>query len=156
MTPFQQKKYWWEWGRCREFFAGRGRSPAQIEEARHDLHRKALGRDKSSKEFSNADLDKVIAAFRAVWDDSNLDAQLRQLDQPEHRLQAARQRVAGLAAQCGVNRGEAGLEAYFSNWFRGRRYESLTERELQQLAGILQRRLTQLKPAAPAAVEAPF
>lgn len=156
MTPFQQKKYWWEWSRCREFYAGKGLTLGQTEIARHDLHRKALGRNKSSKEFSNADLDKVIAAFRAVWDAANLNAQLRQLDQPEHRLQATRQRIAELASQCGVKHGEAGLEAYFANWFRGRRYESLTERELQQLAGILQRRLAQLKPAAPAAVEAPF
>ena len=156
MTPFQQKKYWWEWGRCRAYYAGKGHSPTQVEEARHDLHRKALGRDKSSKEFSNADLDKVIAAFRAVWDDANLDAQLRQLDQPEHRLGAARKRIAVLASNCGIKHGEAGLEAYFANWFRGRRYTALSERELLQLAGILQRRLDQIRPPTPVLSENPF
>lgn len=150
MTPFQQKKYWWEWGRARHHFEGKGMSSAQIDQARHDLHRKALGRDKSSKAFTNSDLDAVIATFRAVWDDANLDAQLRQLSQAESRLTAVRKRIADLAIACGVTRGAAGLADYFRHWFKGRDYSELNERELHQLAGILERRRRQLKPAATA------
>lgn len=123
-------------------------SSAQVDQARHDLHRKALGQDKSSKAFTNSDLDAVIATFRAVWDDANLDAQLRQLSQPEARLAALRKRISELAIACGVTRGAAGLADYFRHWFKGRAYEDLNERELHQLAGILERRRRQLKPSA--------
>lgn len=85
MTPAQTSLYFFEWGRVRKHYLARGIDSKQADNKRHELHKRALGRDKSSKDFSNAELDKVIAVFRAVSDDANLDAQLRQLDQPENR-----------------------------------------------------------------------
>jgi hypothetical protein len=87
MTSAQTNLYFFEWGRARAHYLAKGFDAKQADSKRHELHRRALGRDKSSKDFSNPDLDKVIAAFRAVYDGGNLDAQLAQLDQPENRRQ---------------------------------------------------------------------
>lgn len=88
MTTAQTSLYFWEWGHVRRHFIRHGIDPKQADHKRHELHTRALGRDKSSKAFSNAELDKVIAVFRAVYDGGNLGAQLRQLDQPEYRRAA--------------------------------------------------------------------
>jgi hypothetical protein len=84
----------------REYFRARGLSSAECDARRHALHRRALGRDRSSKAFRNADLDKVVAAFRAVWDDTNLNAQLRQLEQPERRREDMLDRCLDAARVC--------------------------------------------------------
>ena len=85
MNAAQTNLYFFEWGRVRKHYLAKGIDPKQADHKRHELHRRALGRDRSSKEFSNAELDKVIAVFRAVYDGGNLAAQLAQLDQPENR-----------------------------------------------------------------------
>jgi hypothetical protein len=85
MTSAQTNLYFFEWGRVRRHFLAKGIDPKQADAKRHELHRRALGRARSSKEFTNAELDKVIAVFRAVSDGGNLDAQLAQLEQPENR-----------------------------------------------------------------------
>lgn len=97
MTPAQTNLYFFEWGRVRKHYLAKGIDPKQADHKRHELHRRALGHDKSSKTFSNPELDKVIAAFRAVYDGGNLDAQLAQLDQPETRRQAMVQRCKAAA-----------------------------------------------------------
>lgn len=53
---------------------------------RHELHRRALGANKSSKLFTNRDLDRVIAEFRSISRPSSLGAQIRQLNQEKTRL----------------------------------------------------------------------
>ena len=88
MTAAQTSLYFFEWGQVRRHYLARGIDPKQADNKRHELHRRALGADKSSKDFTNADLDRLIAVFRAVYDGGNLDAQLAQLDQPENRRQA--------------------------------------------------------------------
>ena len=85
MNAAQTNLYFFEWGQVRKFYRSKGIDAKQADNKRHELHRRALGSDRSSKNFSNADLDKVIAVFRAVYDGGNLDAQLAQLDQPENR-----------------------------------------------------------------------
>jgi hypothetical protein len=81
----QTSLYFREWGIVRKHYLAKGIDSKQADNKRHELHKRALGRDKSSKDFTNADLDKVLAVFRAVYDGGNLDAQLAQLDQPENR-----------------------------------------------------------------------
>jgi len=88
MTPKQTSLYWREWGKVRARLISDGLTSEQAAAKRHALHAKALGRDKSHLAFTNQDFDKILAAFRAVYDDSNLDAQLRQIDQPEERRHA--------------------------------------------------------------------
>lgn len=85
MNADQTRLYFREWNLVRRHLLAKGIDPKQADNRRHELHRRALGADKSSKDLTNADFDKVLAAFRAVHDGANLDAQLRQLEQPEYR-----------------------------------------------------------------------
>lgn len=77
MTKKQTFLYWREWSAVRE---------VQPEADRHALHVAALGRDKSHKDFTNQDFDKVLAGFRAISRPADLDAQLRQADQSRRRI----------------------------------------------------------------------
>jgi hypothetical protein len=77
MSPAQTKLYWREWAAVRR---------VDPKADRHALTVKALGRMKSSKEFGNADLDKVLGVFRAISKPSSVNAQMRQLNQPRTRL----------------------------------------------------------------------
>jgi hypothetical protein len=150
MTAAQNAKYWWEWARAREHFLGRGLSHAAADAKRHDLHRKALGHDKSSKSFTNADLDAVLAAFRAVWDGGNLDAQLRQIEQPELRKSRVITRLDVLSRhlQLPPGREHGYLRGIARNVFGNDQYQQLGFEELCRLEGIVLRRLKQLHEAA--------
>lgn len=97
MNSAQTSLYFREWSLARKHFLSKGLDPKQADNKRHELHRRALGRDKSSKDFTNADLDKVLAAFRAVYDGGNLDAQLAALEQPENRRLAMVRRCEAAA-----------------------------------------------------------
>lgn len=80
MTPAQTSLYWREWAAAKRI--------ARLEESdRHVLHQQALGEPKSSKAFTNADFDKVLAAFRALSQPASLNGQLRQQGQPRARLE---------------------------------------------------------------------
>lgn len=81
MTAKQNSLYWREWGTVR----GYAKAKRLPEPDRHAFHVQALGADKSHQVFSNADFDKVLGAFRAYHQPANIDAQLRQQDQPHKR-----------------------------------------------------------------------
>lgn len=83
MTKAQTMLYFREWGRVRAVC----RAAAWPEPDRHALHVRALGAAKSSKEFNNEDLDKVLAEFRAISQPAGVKAQLRQQRQPRTRLE---------------------------------------------------------------------
>jgi hypothetical protein len=97
MNAAQTMLYFREWGVVRKHYLAKGLDPKQADNKRHELHKRALGRDKSSKDFTNADLDKVLAVFRAVHDGGNLEAQLAALDQPENRRLAMVRRCEAAA-----------------------------------------------------------
>jgi len=78
MTPKQTQLYWREWAAVRS---------ADPKADRHDLHTRALGRDKSSKDFTNRDLDQVLGVFRAISDPLNLAPQIRAQRQGRARLE---------------------------------------------------------------------
>jgi hypothetical protein len=146
MNPPQTRLYWREWGRARERFIGLGFTHAEADAKRMALHAKALGQPKSSKDLNNADLDKVLAAFRAVWDDANLDAQLRQEEQPEKRLIALQQRcyraVQSFITEGPEVRRSLAIENYIGATAQricGKRFDECDERELGKLAGALER-----------------
>ncbi len=52
------------------------------DDLRHACHQVALGRDRSSRDFSNAELDRVLALFRLLADDADLSAVV-ELSHPE-------------------------------------------------------------------------
>lgn len=56
--------------------------PCKLEDLRHACHVIALGRDKSSKDLNNSELDRVLAVIRLVTDAEDIDA-LIALDHPE-------------------------------------------------------------------------
>lgn len=79
MTPKQNTLYWREWNAARK--AGQ-----LSDQDRYAIHEEALGQHKSSKDLTNEDLDKVLAAFRAISRPSSLNAQMRQQTMPKTRL----------------------------------------------------------------------
>jgi hypothetical protein len=83
MTPAQDSKYWREWGLLTRACKAHGFDLPD----RHDLHRRALGKDKSHKAFTNADFDKVLAVFRSYTQPDNIRPQLRQQRMPRIRLE---------------------------------------------------------------------
>lgn len=106
MNAAQTSLYFYQWGLARDWYTKQGLDPKQADAKRHALHVKALGKDKSSKAFTNDDLDKVIAVFKAVHDGGNLNAQLAQLDQPAQRREALEARLmkAGAVFITGENK----------------------------------------------------
>jgi hypothetical protein len=83
MTPAQDSKYWREWGLLTRACKAHGFDLPD----RHDLHRRALGKDKSHKAFTNADFDKVLAVFRSYTQPADIRPQLRQQRMPRIRLE---------------------------------------------------------------------
>ena len=90
MTSAQNALYFREWGRVRAACKQEGFPIPD----RHDLHVKALGLDKSHLDFTNEDLDQVLAEFRTISQPDNLAAQLRQQDMPRRRLLYSIRRLA--------------------------------------------------------------
>ena len=90
MTTLQNRLYFLEWSRVRAACKQQGFPIPD----RHSLHVKALGFDKSHLDFTNEDLDQVLAEFRAISQPDNLAAQLRQQDQPRRRLLYSIRRLA--------------------------------------------------------------
>ena len=150
MTEAQTRLYWREWALARDWFRAHGRSPSQADEQRYVLHHRALGRGCSSKDLKNAELDKVLAAFRAIHDGANLNAQLAAEDQPAMRRQALLANVRDLATRCVDRSGKekAYLDGLSNKVFTVLTYEHLAEGQLQQLRGILERRIIQMKKAS--------
>lgn len=144
MNEAQRMLYFGEWQRVRDVRKAKGLPAGDVE--RHNLHLKALGVRKSSKDFTNADLDKVLAVFRAITEPGNLNAQLRALDQPDERGAALRAQVRELAMRCVAKPGLEGvyLDGMARKIFGPPQYHLLDERQLAQLAGILRRRIAQL------------
>lgn len=94
MTAKQKYLFWREWNQAKRWYMEHGELPGEAEARRPRLIREALGYDKSMtvwRTWKNAELDKVLAKFRAVYDGGNLDAQLAAEEQPEARR---RQRLA--------------------------------------------------------------
>lgn len=81
MTKSQIAKYWREWAAVKRKIGDEA-----TDELRHELHTKALGQDKSSRQFTNADFDKVLGEFRVLSRPADLDAQLAQMNQHRKRL----------------------------------------------------------------------
>jgi hypothetical protein len=77
MSPKQTQLYWRAWGQVRK---------AKPDADRHELHRQALGSGKSSKDFTNADFDKVLQVFWSIAKSDSIDPQIRQQNGERRRL----------------------------------------------------------------------
>ncbi len=153
MTPRQRGKYWTEWQRIAAPMRTAGKTRAQIDAYRHEVTAKALGSAKSSKHLNNTDLDKVYAAFAAIHSPADFNAQMQVQDSPDHRRSQLLEDIDALAEDCGIEGGREGVASYFKRMLSDKAIEDLSERDLQRLRGILQRRARQL---APETEESPF
>ena len=67
MSPSQKSLYWRKWSRVRKALVELGDySAAEADQHRHEIHTEALGRDKSSKELNNRDLDRIFDHFDSI------------------------------------------------------------------------------------------
>ena len=67
LTPKQKSLYWRSWAKVRKAYVELGDySPKEADAQRHELHRCAIGCDKSSSAFTNRDLDAVLDHFQSV------------------------------------------------------------------------------------------
>lgn len=126
MTPAQTRLYYRTWSRVRRvLFELGGLSPADADAERHAIHQDALGTDKSSRAFTNRDLDMVLAAFEArlvlITGPGQTD---RATDQPRRRLLFAIDRL-GL--------GDAYLNRLARDQFHSDDWRSLPEPQLASL-----------------------
>lgn len=85
MSPAQKKLYFREWNAARRALRALGWEPAKADAERHAIHARVLGSDVSSSALRNDELDKVLAAFRAVSRPERLEPQLNAMDQPARR-----------------------------------------------------------------------
>jgi hypothetical protein len=162
MNTAKLRKYWWLFGPVREFLKGKGFTAKQIEDRRHALHRKALGADKSSKDFTDDDFDKVKRTFRAEWDGGNLNAQLAAEDEPEQRKQAITEQCFDATGdmhalgdgRLSTRKACLGYIAGTARNVIGKDLEKCTEAELGVVLGCLKRRVGVLRDQNPDAADA--
>lgn len=87
MTKSQTARYWRDWSRCRKILTELGEfSPADADAQRKVIQREAIGAEKSSKDLTNADLDKVFRAFGKILVLADGPRKGPEEDQPVKRL----------------------------------------------------------------------
>lgn len=103
LTRAQNALYWREWSAAKRALMPGRETWTKLEEEtrRHELHREALGHDKSHLDFTNDDFDKVLGALRAISKPGDLNAQLRQVRGAHRRARFA---LDQLIAEHGVDR----------------------------------------------------
>lgn len=153
MTSAQNALYWREWARVRDMLRTRGKSVGQSEDYRHELTRRALGVAKSSRDFTNAEFDKVLARLRAEADPANLEAQLAVQESPERRrgflLQKAEETCYAMWSHGGDTRlmREEARDGYIEGTARrviGREIAACSDAEIAKVVGCLEARLKRL------------
>ena len=150
MTAKQNSLYWRQWAAVRKVLIDLGGySTADADAERHRIADEALGKHVSSTKFTNADLDKVLDAFRAylVLPDGPATGPTREAAQPRNRLIWAIQNT-GL--------GDEYIGTISLDQFKRTDWRALTEKQLAALrwtcisrARAMRRRTTeneQLKP----------
>lgn len=154
MTPRQSAMFWSEWGKLRDVLRAKGKSLCQIEDYRHALTRRALGVDKSSKAFTNADLDKVLARIKAEREPANLDAQLALQESPEKRRAYLLARADEVCSLMWSDGGDSRLmrpeqrDGYIRGTARNvinKDLEDCTDAEIGKVIGCLEARLQRLR-----------
>jgi|GEM_PF-2502265 len=145
MTAGQTAMYFAEFGKLRDVLRARGWSSTRIEQHRAAITVKALGKQKSSKVFTNGDLDKVLAVITADRAPADFDAQMRLQDMPEKRVELIMARIRSLSLNVGLDEGhESSYVGGISlRMFGTRSYETLTVQQLGVIEGVLRRRLKQ-------------
>lgn len=109
----QLKLYRVNWSKVRKVLFERGivKTSIEAEEYRHKLHIQALGYDCSSTRFTQDELDKVLALFWTFIQPADLNAQLRQIDQPFTRFKHLALKLIRSTGEVAAH----GVESYFES-----------------------------------------
>jgi hypothetical protein len=148
MTPAQHRKYLREWGLVRKIFRAKGLEPKACDAKRHELHKRALGHDKSSLDLTNAEFDSVLAVFSAISRPADLKTQLRLQEQAPERAVRRFSHAMDLMDDLGVTpTGYSGYLDQLSRKICGRPWERLAEIEQEKIIGVLADRARRHIPA---------
>lgn len=149
MNPAQTNLYFREWGKVRDHYKAKGIDSKLCDAKRHELHEKALGQKKSSKAFTNADLDKVLAVFYAITRPADLAAQLKQLEQATERTRKLQDQIKEIVRQTPKASKAEDIDFYVKNYLNvvanrhcGCAFAMADEAGLYRLLGILRNRLS--------------
>ena len=141
MTALQHRKYLSEWGLVRKHFRAKGLEPKACDAKRHELHKRALGHDKSSLDLTNAEFDAVLAVFSGISRPSDLKTQLRLQEQAPARLESLHARAAELLGQLDIKpAGRGEYLDFLSRRICGRPWVQLAEIEVTKILGVLEQR----------------
>lgn len=150
VTPLQVNLYWRAWAAAKRTLTDSGRKPDDV--MRHRIQARAVGRWKSSKKLTNPELDLVLAAFRAISQPADLDAQLALLDQGPTRVGALQQDciracmafIEGNDPQHKRDNCLRYLDAIAQRLTGNPNFYSIEERDMQKVYGIVRRREKQV------------
>jgi hypothetical protein len=145
MTAAQHRKYLSEWGLVRKHFRAKGLEPKACDAKRHELHKRALGYDVSSKKLTNAEFDAVLAVFSGISRPNDLKTQLRLQEQAPARLERLHARAAELLDRLAIKpSGRGEYLDFLSRRTCGRPWVQLAEIEVAKIIGVLEARARQL------------
>jgi hypothetical protein len=120
---------------------------------RHAFHKKALGVAKSSKDFTNDDIDEIKRTALGILEPGNLEAQQRGPEQRLLRNVEARAECLGLIERLGIGQGydadkadflrKAYLDGIVKNITRGEHvdFQTLKDRPANHILNTLRNRL---------------
>ena len=146
--------YWAEWAKLRDVLREKGKSYQQIEDYRHALTRRAIGADKSSKLFTNRDLDAVLARIKAEREPGNLDAQIALQESPDKRRAFLLTRCDECCGEMFSHGGDLRMakSEIRAGYIRGtarnvikKEIDDCTDAEIAKVLGCLEARLVRLK-----------
>lgn len=161
--------YFREFGRVRDVRKAKGLPCGDVQ--RHAFHKQALGYNKSSKDFTNAELTKVLAVFKAITEPGNLLAQLKALGHTEFQRAEAWRHVLAICVELKIgdkwaydkddllNRRVAYVDGIVAKVIKSKvRWDQLDDKEANVILGIMRRRLfavqkQRAKHATPAAAD---
>ena len=147
MNAAQLRKYRAEWGLVRKHFRARGIEPKACDAKRHELHKKALGHDKSSLDFTNAEFDAVLAVFSGISRPADLNTQLHLQEQAPDRAARRQARAVELLTALEVlPHGHTGYLDFLSKQICGRAWDQLAEIEQEKILGVLADRAKRHQP----------
>ena len=125
MTPKQHKLYIGTWLRVKDTLIRLGGySKEEAEAKRHEIHAEALGKAKSSKAFTNADLDRVLDAFQSYLGLTDPRQSKRAVEEPRKRA---------LYAIRGLGFDSSYIEKVAQDRFKTSNWEDLGESDLWKL-----------------------
>lgn len=133
--------------------AGKVANVVRDDAARYDLHLRCTGRACSSTELTNAELDKVLLAMLQEFDPAAAAEQAALQQSPALRLEEFRSRCHDALAVI-VGEDQAHRRNYLGaivrqvSYGRASSLDKLTERQTQQVMGILEKRVRAMEKQA--------